>query len=147
MWRSGLVAVLVVLVLMATACARRGPRLAVDPPVDLAAFVAAHPAAAGQPARVDEVGRTATASYHVVQLQTAERPHVHAAHELTVVMLRGQGTLTRAGSRIPLAAGDTAVIPRGVVHWFAPEGARAVSFVVFSPPLDAPDTVPVPGAQ
>ena len=41
-------------------------------------------------------------------------------------------------------SGDTAVVHRGEPHWFASEGAYpAISLVVFTPPLDAPDAVPV----
>src|SRR5205823_3875929 len=56
---------------------------------------------------------------------------------------RGRGTLTLGEGRRALAAGDAAAIPRGAVHWFANGGrAPALAFVVFTPPLDAPDTVP-----
>jgi quercetin dioxygenase-like cupin family protein len=106
-------------------------------------FLAAHPLAAEQAVRVDEVTRTATASYHLVQVRGRESPHRHHLHDLTVHMLRGRGTLTLGGSRIPLAAGDVAVIPRDAVHWFANEGrASAITLVAFSPPLDRPDSVP-----
>jgi len=65
------------------------------------------------------------------------------SHDLTVFVLRGQGTLTLGEVRRALAAGDAAVIPRGAVHWFANGGrAPALALVVFTPPLDAPDTVP-----
>lgn len=144
MWRSASLLALA----MAAACTARAPHVAVDPPVDVEAFLTAHPPAPGQAIRVDEVGRTTSASYHVVQVQGRERPHLHTAHDLTVVVLRGRGTLTRGDARVPMSAGDAAVIPRGVVHWFAREGGSpAVAFVMFSPPLDAPDTVPVPGAE
>ena len=102
--------------------------------------------AAGQDIRVDEIGRTATASYHVVQVQGRERPHLHATHDLTVVVLRGRGVLRRdASAPVALAAGDAVVIPRGVGHWFSREGTGlAVALVAFTPPLDAPDSVPLP---
>jgi hypothetical protein len=36
------------------------------------------------------------------------------------------------------------VIPRGVAHFFVNTGRDvAVSFAVYAPPMDAPDTVPV----
>jgi quercetin dioxygenase-like cupin family protein len=44
--------------------------------------------------------------------------------------------------RIGLAAGDLAVLPRGAPHWFSNTGRDpAVALVVFTPPLDAPDSV------
>jgi len=127
---------------LCAACAPRTPRLPFAGPLD--EFLAAHPLADGQNIRVDEIGRTASASYHVAQVRGAESPHRHVAHDLTVVMLRGHGTLTRDAERVAVVAGDASVIARGTPHWFA-NGARtpAVSFVIFAPPLDAPDTVPV----
>ncbi len=123
------------------ACAARAPRL---PYVgDLDPFLAAHPLAPPQTIRADEVGRTGTASYHVIQVRGSETPHRHVAHDLTVFVLRGRGTLSHGAERGTLGAGDSAVIPRGEPHWFASTGGRgAVALVVFAPPLDAPDTVP-----
>jgi len=126
------------------ACAARAPRVAVGSlAAGLDEFLATHPLAAGQAIRADEVGRTASASYHLVQVRGSESPHRHVAHDLTVFVLRGRGVLTLGEARRSLAAGDAALIPRGAVHWFASEGrAPALSLVVFAPPLDAPDTVP-----
>jgi quercetin dioxygenase-like cupin family protein len=110
---------------------------------DLDAFLAAHRLAGGQDIRADELGRTATASYHLVQVRDGEKPHRHVAHDLTILVLRGRGTLTRGEERVALVAGDAAVVPRGEVHWFTRGGhATSVALVVFAPPLDAPDTVP-----
>jgi len=134
----------VVLALALAGCASRPPRALVGSLADgLEEFLAAHPLAEGQMIRADEVGRTASASYHLVQVRGGESPHRHVAHDLTVFVLRGQGTLTLGDSRRALAAGDAAVVPRGAVHWFANGGgAPALALVVFAPPLDAPDTVP-----
>jgi quercetin dioxygenase-like cupin family protein len=130
--------------LLLGACAPRTPRVVAGPLVDgLDAFLAAHPVADGQAVRIDEVARTATASHHLVQIHGSETPHRHVAHELTAVLLRGRGTLTLDGRTYELRAGDVSVVPRGHVHWFARRGREpAITFVTFSPPLDAPDTVP-----
>src|SRR5262245_13697890 len=111
----------------------------------LDAFLAAHRPAAGQEIRVDEVARTPSASYHLVQATGRERPHRHVAHDLTVVVLRGHGTLTIDTARVTLTAGDAVLIRRGVPHWFANEGGHspAVALATFTPPLDAPDNQPV----
>jgi quercetin dioxygenase-like cupin family protein len=131
-------------VLLLAACAARAPRVPFGTLAGgLDAFVASHPLSTGQDIRADEVGRTASASYHLVQVRGRETPHRHLAHDLTVLVLRGRGTLSRGADRITLGAGDAAVIPRGEVHWFARGGREnAVALVVFSPPLDAPDAVP-----
>ncbi len=80
-----------------------------------------------------------------MQVQGRERPHRHTTHDLTVDVLQGRGTLRGDGAPpIALAAGDTVVIPRGAVHWFARDGhSAAVALVAFAPPLDATDSVPV----
>ena len=93
------------LALALAACAPRPPRVAVG---ELAAgledFLAAHPLAADQDIRADEVSRTASASYHLVQVRGSERPHRHAAHDLTVFVLRGRGTLALGEVRRALEA-------------------------------------------
>jgi quercetin dioxygenase-like cupin family protein len=130
---------------LAAACARPAPRLVVGSLArDLDAFLADHPLGAGQTIRADGAGRSAGASYHVVQVRGREQPHRHAAHDLAVLLLRGAGTLTLGDERVRLRAGDAAVVPRGVAHWFASDGREAaVAFAVYTPPLDAPDVVPV----
>jgi len=124
-------------------CAARVPEVAIGPLADgLDPFLAAHPPADAN-IRADPVARTETASYHVVQVRDREMPHRHAAHDLTVFVLRGRGTLVLEHARIPLRAGDAVLIPRGTAHWFVNEGrGRAVALAVFTPPLDAPDAVP-----
>jgi quercetin dioxygenase-like cupin family protein len=123
------------------ACAAQTPQLPYAGGLD--GFLAVHPLARGQSIRADELGRTPTASYHVVQVRGSETPHRHVAHDLTVFVLRGRGTLTREAGRGGMRAGDSAVIPRGEPHWFASTGRDgAVALVVFAPPLDMPDTVP-----
>jgi quercetin dioxygenase-like cupin family protein len=140
--------------LTATSCTvRRPPTVAGGVPGGLDAFIASHPLAAGQALRADEVGRTPAASYHVVQVHGAESPHRHRSHDLAVFVLRGEGVLTLDGTPTPLHAGDAALVARDRVHWFARRGAEtAVALVVFTPALDAADTVPasvdaIPGRQ
>src|SRR5262245_22816807 len=129
-----------------TACARRpAPVVAGALPEGLDGFLAAHPLAAGQPLRADEIGRSTAASWHIVQIVGAETPHRHRLHDLSAFVLRGEGVLTLDGRRIPMRAGDAALIARERRHWFANRGpGPSVTLAVFSPPLDAPDLVPEP---
>jgi quercetin dioxygenase-like cupin family protein len=140
---------LIVVALMAVAgCAPRTPHVTLAPLAPgLDAFIVAHPIPADQPLRVDEVGRGAAASYHLVQVRSTEVPHRHAKHDLTVFVLRGHGILTLKDVQIPLGAGDAAVIMRGEPHWFANDGREpAVAFVVYTPALAGiPDIVPLAG--
>src|SRR5262249_34712732 len=102
------------------------------------------PIAADAKIRADEIARTPTASVHAVQVRGGETPHRHAQHDLTVTVLEGEGVLTIDGTTRTLRAGDVAVVPRGAPHWFVRTGGQiAVALVVFTPPLDHPDTVPL----
>jgi mannose-6-phosphate isomerase-like protein (cupin superfamily) len=61
-----------------------------------------------------------------------------------VVMVKGRGYLMMDNRRIDLSAGDIVYIPRGAVHYFVNTAAEpAVAFVIFAPPFDGKDTVPV----
>ena len=137
-------AVLILALLASSACGPQVTRVsAPQGAVDVDAFLAAHRLPDGGGIRADQIGRAEGASYHLVQVLGNEHPHRHLSHDLTVFVLRGRGVLTRGGGATPLEAGDAAVVPRGEPHWFRSEGAfPAVSLVVFTPPLDAPDAVP-----
>lgn len=91
---------------------------------------------------VTELGRTAWGSHHVAVVRTEEKPHYHRFHDLTVVVLRGEGVLTVDQRRFPMAVGDVAHVQRGVPHFFrnTADGASA-ALVVFSPPFDGRDFV------
>lgn len=132
-------------VVAAVGCTARRPQMSLGPLAsDLDGFLASHRPAPEQAIRVDEVARTAGASYHVVQACGSERPHRHAGHDLTAVVLRGRGILVHDGVRTAMAPGDVALVARGTPHWFAPDGnGCAVAVVVFTPPLDGPDSVPI----
>jgi mannose-6-phosphate isomerase-like protein (cupin superfamily) len=136
--------VLLLAVLLA-GCVGRGPRGGLGAlTTKLDAFLAAHPLAAPQALRIDRIDRTDTASYHVVQARGSEAPHRHETHDLSVLVLRGEGTLTLDGVPLPLKAGDMIFIRHDRVHWFAATGGEvAVAIAIFTPPLDAPDGVPV----
>ena len=112
--------------------------------LDWKARIAEHPLRPGENIRVLELGRTESASYHLVQIRDREVPHVHRRHELTVVVKRGQGELTLGGRTLFLKAGAVVLIPRGMVHHFTNTGSRpAVALTIFTPPFDGKDTVPV----
>lgn len=106
---------------------------------DLNALVAR--AGAG-PVAVVDLGRTAWISHHVAVVREAESPHYHRFHDLTVLVLRGEGVIDIEGKRLALRAGDVAHVNRGVRHYFRNTGKEAaVAFVTFAPPFDGRDTV------
>jgi quercetin dioxygenase-like cupin family protein len=95
---------------------------------------------------VDEVLRTDTASYHVVQVAPGgrEHPHRHVEHDLTVHVLAGGAVLHLGAQTLALRPGDVVLVPRDTVHWVAGTGTvPSVALAVFTPPLAAPDFVPV----
>ncbi len=150
--RAGLATALLVLL-----CACGGPCL-VDPPgdprvfggesargdVDLAVFLARHPMPPGAAVHAIELGRSASASHHLVQVRVAEPPHIHRTHDLTVTILRGAGDVRVGDRTFAVRAGDVVIIPRGVPHFFWNGGDDvAVAVSVFSPPFDGADIVPI----
>ena len=128
--------------LLLAGCGGRVRVLVDGAPIDVAELVRRFPLGPTETLRADPIGRTEGASLHLVQIRGAETPHRHLAHDLVVTLVRGEGTLTLAGTRQPLAAGDVAVVPRGTSHWFERSGCQpAVAVATFVPPLDAPDIV------
>jgi quercetin dioxygenase-like cupin family protein len=111
----------------------------------LDAFVARHPLRPDAEIRADEVARSEAASLHLVQVRGREKAHRHERHDLVVHVLRGTGVLHLAGEQLPMRAGDVVLVRRGVAHWFAADpGTTALALVTFAPPLDAPDSTPLP---
>jgi mannose-6-phosphate isomerase-like protein (cupin superfamily) len=106
--------------------------------------LAENPLGASENIKITTLGQGQGVSHHVVQVRDREKPHMHKIHDGTVVMVKGRGYLMMDNRRIDLSAGDIVYIPRGAVHYFVNTAAEpAVAFVVFSPPFDGKDTVPV----
>ena len=83
-------------------------------------------------------------SHHLVQIRDRELPHIHKSHDATVVMMKGRGYLVMDHQRIDLSADDVVFIPRGVVHYYVNTSSEpTVVFVVYSPPFDGTDNIPV----
>ncbi|MDH3583185.1 MAG: cupin domain-containing protein, partial [Phycisphaerae bacterium] len=84
--------------------------------------------------------RTAWASYHLVRLRGAEKPHVHDRTDLTVFVLSGRVRMHLSDQVIEAAAGDVVEIPHGETHWAENIAAEASeAYVVFTPPFDGSD--------
>jgi mannose-6-phosphate isomerase-like protein (cupin superfamily) len=88
--------------------------------------------------------RSERTSRHLVFIRDRESPHLHAEHDLTVVLLHGRGTIWIDSASYPMRAGDVTVVAAGTPHYFVNEAAEpSAALVVFAPPLDEPDSVPV----
>ena len=106
--------------------------------------VAENPLGASENIKITTLGQGQGVSHHIVQIRDREKPHMHKLHDGTVVMVKGRGYLMMDNRRIDLSAGDIVYIPRGAVHYFVnTAGEPAVAFVVFSPPFDGKDIVPI----
>lgn len=113
--------------------------------VNLRRFLKEQPLAKDHDVRVDLIASGPTASIHVVQLRHAEKPHIHAKHDLRVVLLRGHGTMVIDQKRISVGAGAVFEIRRGTRHYFVNESRMpSAALVTFSPPYDGQDMIPVP---
>ena len=107
-------------------------------------WVRDHPMPAGQEIFIYDVSRGETCSTHLIQVRRAEALHVHEHHDLVAVLQKGYGTLRIGSRRLHVEPGSVVVIPRGTPHSFVSESPDpAVAFVVFSPPYDGQDTVPI----
>jgi len=94
------------------------------------------------PVSVIDLGRTAWVSHHLAVVRDAEVPHYHRFHDLTVVVMRGDGVIDIDGKPYAMHPGDVVHVQRGVRHFFRNTGSSpAAAFVTFSPPFDGRDTV------
>ncbi len=90
---------------------------------------------------IRKLRNTVDASFQIVRLNTAEKPHVHATHDLTVFVLKGRALMHLAGQTIKVKAGDVIDIPRGVPHWVENKSKSGSEvFAVFTPAFDGRDT-------
>ena len=102
------------------------------------------PLAEGQDFRVVELGRSEHTSHHVGAIRTAEPLHRHDRHDLLVVLVRGHGTQRVGDETRPVGEGSVLFVPRGAAHAFTNAGPDpAVAYLVYSPPFDGTDRVPV----
>lgn len=92
---------------------------------------------------------TRNASYHLICLNTSEKPHIHDHHDLIVTVLSGNVRMHLNMKTHDLKTGDVVEIPRGTLHWAENLGDKfqAEAFAIFSPPYQGNDIrlVNVPG--
>lgn len=79
-------------------------------------------------------------SHFIIQIRDREKSHIHETHDLTVVVKDGKGILHLGKDKLPMKCGDTAFIPRGVLHYFVNTGNKsAIAYVIFTPSYDGKD--------
>lgn len=82
-------------------------------------------------------------SFHVVWISSEEKPHIHKEHDLIVFLIYGSGEFHIGDRVFQMKRGDVAYVPRGTPHWFKNTSKTAIAYVVFIPPFDGKDNIPV----
>jgi len=85
-------------------------------------------------------GESPEATFQLLEIAVAEPPHAHDEHDLTIVLLKGSGTLFLGGHPYTMRAGDVTHIAPGVAHHFHPSRSEVcVGLAFFTPRLAGPD--------
>jgi mannose-6-phosphate isomerase-like protein (cupin superfamily) len=88
---------------------------------------------------------TPEASFHLVRIRTAEKPHVHDFHDGTVFVLSGKLRVRLADRTVTVGPGDVIEIPRGVLHWAENlDQSASEAYVIYTPPYDGEDRRLIP---
>jgi mannose-6-phosphate isomerase-like protein (cupin superfamily) len=96
----------------------------------------------GQQMVVKVSGGASRDAYSLIEYQHAPGaagppPHLHREHEEAFYVLDGELTLTVGSATVTLSAGQSAVVPRGVVHQPRNTSSGPVRFLFLnSPPMD-----------
>lgn len=94
----------------------------------------------GKDVAIKTVRQTDAASYHVVRLLKAEKPHVHDRSDLTVFVLSGSVNMHFVGRVVPVGPGQVIDVPKGAFHWAENASAEpSFAYVVFTPAFDGKD--------
>lgn len=87
---------------------------------------------------------TREASFHILRLRTAEKPHIHKRHDLTITVLSGRVKMHMDPRTVIVEPGNVIYIPKGVMHWAQNLDKNASeAYAVFIPPFEGKDFHPV----
>jgi mannose-6-phosphate isomerase-like protein (cupin superfamily) len=93
-----------------------------------------------QPVAVRTLRSSDSASYHLVLLSEAEKPHVHDRSDLTTFVLTGRVRMHFQHRTVDVGPGDVVEIPRGVFHWAEnTQSEPSEAYVIFAPAFDGKD--------
>jgi quercetin dioxygenase-like cupin family protein len=111
---------------------------------DLEQVIAENPFGISENIKITTLDQGQSVSHHIVQVRDREAPHIHKTHDGTVIIMKGRGYLVIENRRMDLSVGDVIHIPRDVVHFYVNNASEpSVALVIFSPPFDGKDYVPV----
>ena len=98
-----------------------------------------------QPLRIDGLTQNEHFSAHLLQIRTRRARHIHAVHDVTLMVHRGRGEVTVDGRKRAVRPGDVFHVPRGTPHDCSNAGSVPLVLVaIFTPPLRTADTIAVP---
>src|SRR5436190_1509461 len=98
----------------------------------------------GKDVALRTVRETDAASYHVVRLLKAEKPHVHDRSDLSVFVLSGSVNMHLGSRVVPVRPGQVIDVPKGVSHWAENASSEpSFAYVIFAPAFDGKDRRPV----
>lgn len=98
-----------------------------------------------QALRIDRLTENEHFSAHLLQIRTRRARHIHANHDVTLMVHRGRGQVTVDGRKHAVRPGDVFHVPRGTPHDCSNAGPAPLVFVaIFTPPLRDADTIDVP---
>lgn len=104
--------------------------------------------ASDQALRIDRLTENEHFSAHLLQIRTRRARHIHANHDVTLMVHRGHGLVTVERLKHIVGPGDVFHIPRGTPHGCSNTGsARLVFIAVFTPPLHHADTIDLPAGS
>lgn len=101
--------------------------------------------ASDQALRIDRLTENEHFSAHLLQIRTRRARHIHANHDVTLIVHRGHGLVTVERLKHIVGPGDVFHIPRGTPHGCSNTGSAPLVLVtIFTPPLRDADTIDVP---
>lgn len=94
--------------------------------------------------RLETIAKNKLSTHHVVVIRKSEPLHYHAKHDGWAMVLKGRGEFLLGERRFRIRPGSSFYIPRKIPHQAIRSGKEPLAaFVIFTPPYDGKDSVPV----
>lgn len=93
---------------------------------------------------LETIATNELSSHHLVVVKRAEPLHYHAHHDGWAICLKGEGEFVLGDKKFSIHPGSSVYIPSGIRHRAIRHGKEPIAaFVIFTPPYDGKDTIPV----
>ncbi len=111
---------------------------------DLSELIVRNPLDLQENLKATLIHKSEEVSIHLVQIRFREKPHIHKTHDLLVILKKGRGVLHIGNEGVPMFENDSALIPKGMVHYFENSGEEVAAGIgIFIPPYDETDMIVV----